>query len=175
MGIDILGLHGTKVLKPFKQIRFVFAPHQIDLLNRQGIGKFPVIREAPALPLGPQSIDAFVYIVIGSIVIAQDLLIQRQEHLVQRIGGNFTDVPPEEVVLRDLENIPHRFYGEFAILVQPQLASIRKGRVTVISRRAMRYRQLSSRFSPSPLLQVRSFSKSRAYFKRSSSSASMGS
>ena len=120
MGVDILGLHGTKVLKPFKQIRFVFAPHQIDLLNRQGIGKFPVIREAPALPLGPQSIDAFVYIVIGSIVIAQDLLIQRQEHLVQRIGGNFTDVPPEEVVLRDLENIPHRFYGEFAILVQPQ-------------------------------------------------------
>ena len=120
MGVDILGLHGTEVLKPFKQICFVFAPHQIDLFNRQGIGKFPVIREAPALPLGPQSIDAFVYIVIGSIVVAQDLLIQRQEHLVQRIGGNFTDVPPEEVVLRDLENIPHRFYGEFTVLVQPQ-------------------------------------------------------
>ena len=82
MRVDILGLHGTEVLKPLKQICLVFAPHQIDLLNRQGIGKFPVIREAPALSLGPQGIDAFVYIVIGGIVVAQDLLIQRQEHLV---------------------------------------------------------------------------------------------
>ena len=62
MGVDILGLHVTEVLKPLKQICLLFAPHQIDLLNRQGIGKFPVIRETPALPLGPQGIDTFVYI-----------------------------------------------------------------------------------------------------------------
>ena len=82
MCVDILGLHGTEVLKPLKQICLVFASHQIDLLNCQGIGKFSVIRETPALPFGPQGIDAFVYIVIGGIVVAQDLLIQRQEHLV---------------------------------------------------------------------------------------------
>ena len=108
MCVDILCLHRSEVFKPLKQVRLIFAPHQVDLLGCQVTGKLPVIRESPAFPLGPQGIDELVHIVVCGIVVAQDLLVQRQEYFIEGIGRDLTDISAEQIVLRDFKDLTYR-------------------------------------------------------------------
>ena len=108
------------VFQPFKQIGLVFSTHLINLFGSQRRGKFLIVREASAFPFGKQGINEFLDVVFSRTVITQDLLVEHQEDLVERICGNLAYISAEQVVFRRQKNRQYVLRRELAILIQAE-------------------------------------------------------
>ena len=116
----ILGLNSAKVFKPLKEISLIFASHLVNLFGRQSGGKFLIIRKTPTVPLGDKRINQLIHIAVCCSVIAQNLPIQIQENFIEGIGGNFADVPAEQIVLHDPKDLVNLLFIELSCFVQSQ-------------------------------------------------------
>ena len=120
MLIDVLRLNRAIVFKALKQVRLIPASHLINLLGGERGGKLLVIREAPAFLFRQQSVDKFLDVFVCIVVIADDFPVQVQENPVQGIGRHLADIPAEQIIFRDEENLQDVIHRELPVLVQAQ-------------------------------------------------------